>query len=568
ITPYLKEGENAVAIHVWYFGGWFSRTFVSPAGLIFEIQADGKTVCASGENTLARKSRAYESGRKQAISGQLGWTFFYNATGEDCWKTTGTGMKNAVVREKNCTFYPRPIFKHEIKALHAFKIVEQSADKKHYLVDLGEEVVGYPYLALGSSSANNRLVVAYGELLENGKVKQKIGNRNFSFEYVAKAGENDFSHYMLRLACRYLEIFAEEPIELTAASLYPQTYPVKVKEAKFENELDQRIYDVCVNTLKLCMMEHYVDCPWREQSLYVFDSRNQMLCGYNAFEGGNTEYARANLKLMSKDRRKDNLLAICYPTSTDLTIPSFSLHYFTAILEYAEQTGDLEFVKEVYPKLLSVIGAFVAQRKDGLVCRFGGENHWNFYDWSDYLEGELGKSQTAIPDLMVNVLFVIALENFQKIAEKIGETFLYNGILEETRNCARKAFYSAEKGAFTVLEGTEQFTVLGNALAVLAGMTNQAESEAIAEKIQAGEFTDCSLSMKMFKYDALLKTDEEKYAEQVLNEIRADYKMMLDAGSTTVWETLEGAKAFGNSGSLCHGWSAVPVYYFHKLLKK
>ena len=39
---------------------------------------------------------------------------------------------------------------------------------------------------------------------------------------------------------------------------------------------------------------------------------------------------------------------------------------------------------------------------------------------------------------------------------------------------------------------------------------------------------------------------------------------MLDAGSTTVWETEEGSKAFDNAGSLSHGWSAVPVYIFSK----
>ena len=71
--------------------------------------------------------------------------------------------------------------------------------------------------------------------------------------------------------------------------------------------------------------------------------------------------------------------------------------------------------------------------------------------------------------------------------------------------------------------------------------------------------------MKAFKYDALLKTDESKYKNIVLNEIRKDYKAMLDAGATSAWETADGASAFGNAGSLCHGWSAIPVYYYHKL---
>ena len=43
------------------------------------------------------------------------------------------------------------------------------------------------------------------------------------------------------------------------------------------------------------------------------------------------------------------------------------------------------------------------------------------------------------------------------------------------------------------------------------------------------------------------------------------YKYMLDNGATSVWETLEGYKDQQGSGSLCHGWSSIPVYYYHKL---
>ena len=38
---------------------------------------------------------------------------------------------------------------------------------------------------------------------------------------------------------------------------------------------------------------------------------------------------------------------------------------------------------------------------------------------------------------------------------------------------------------------------------------------------------------------------------------------MLFNGATTFWETLEGADAFHRAGSLCHGWSAVPVYFYY-----
>ena len=71
--------------------------------------------------------------------------------------------------------------------------------------------------------------------------------------------------------------------------------------------------------------------------------------------------------------------------------------------------------------------------------------------------------------------------------------------------------------------------------------------------------------MKVFKYEALLSVDDKKYSETVLNEIRSTYGKMINEGATSVWETEEGASAFNNAGSLCHGWSAIPVYIYNKL---
>ena len=70
--------------------------------------------------------------------------------------------------------------------------------------------------------------------------------------------------------------------------------------------------------------------------------------------------------------------------------------------------------------------------------------------------------------------------------------------------------------------------------------------------------------MKCFKYDALLATDKEKWQGYVLNEIWKDYGTMVGAGNT-VWETADGASAFNNAGSLCPGWSAIPIYYYARL---
>ena len=168
------------------------------------------------------------------------------------------------------------------------------------------------------------------------------------------------------------------------------------------------------------MMEHYVDCPWREQGLYAFDSRNQMLAGFYAFGDKNLEYARSNIYLMSKDNRKDELLSICYPSGEDLVIPAFSLYYIVAVNEYAVHSGDLEFLNIVFDKITHVLSAFVANSNDGLFKKFPGKSHWNYYDWSEYAEGRLFKDDNDNVDFMLNAIGVYALKAYDDICKKIN----------------------------------------------------------------------------------------------------------------------------------------------------
>ena len=91
------------------------------------------------------------------------------------------------------------------------------------------------------------------------------------------------------------------------------------------------------------------------------------------------------------------------------------------------------------------------------------------------------------------------------------------------------------------------------------------EASVIADEIVRDSMTPTSLSMNILKYEALLAVNAEKYKDYILSEIRRTYKIMLDAGSDTVWETILGEADFGGAGSLCHGWSALPIYYYHIL---
>lgn len=541
----LKE-SNEFSLLVWHFGENSMRYRAATAGAIYEI-ADGEEVFSqSDERTLCRLSPFYKSHNKKKITNQLGFSFFYDATADE------TPFESAVVAEKNATFFPRPVKKSELLPA---RYAEAFQEEEHGQVfDLGEETVGFVTLSF-DCEAEGKVTVCWGE---DYPIRDKIGDRDFSFEYFAKKGQNEYTNYMLRVAARFLRV--EGNAKNVHIGTIPQVYPAHAVETPWLDENDQRIYDICVNTLKLCMMEHYVDCPWREQCLYAFDSRNQMLCGYYAFEGGNFEYARANLLLMSKDKRSDKLLSICYPCGVDLTIPSFSLYYVLAVCEYTEYSGDLTLMRETEEKIREILNAVLANEENGLICKFEGESYWNFYDWSKYSDGGTGKS----PDLVINALTIIALDSFEKICSKMQMEFPYVGKAEKLRALSSVKFSANGYGMVTMTEGKDEYTELAASLAILSGIVDGEKAMYLCKQMEKRLLASCSLSMKTFKYEAYLKTNEAYYKDIVLQEIREDYGKMLAAGSRTVWETIDGASAFENAGSLCHGWSAVPVYYFHK----
>lgn len=564
ITPFINSGENAFAVLVWHGGAECSKYRQYSAGVIFEVEQAEKTLLVSDGEVFARLSNSYKNGYCKWVTPQMGYGFLYDATSEDDWINQGVGVERAVLVNKSCAFYSRP--NKKLQYGKRLPVTKLKADNNYYLFDLGRECVGVPVLEF-TSERKQKITVAWGEDLQNGHVRRTIEYREFSFEYIAKAGKNQFINYMFPMGGRYLEVYCDYPVDIGYVGLIERSYPIEKKEVGFVQETDKKIYDLCVRTLELCMFEHYVDTPWREQCLYAYDARNQMLCGYFAFKGGNAEYARSNLLLISKDRRDDGLLSICSPSSTPLAIPAFSLYYFVAVEEYIRYTGDISLGREVYEKLLSIVNTFLNHRKNGAVNKFSHRSQWNFYDWSPYLDASAADDRQEVPDLMINLLFVLALQKLKSISASIKVPYPFDGVVAEEKQTIRKLFFK-ENGLFSMTEYGREYTVLGNSLAIVTEVATEKESERIAESILNKELSECSLSMKCWKYDALLKVDEKRYKTAVSDEIRIDYQKMVASGATSVWETIDGAIAFDNAGSLCHGWSAIPIYYFYRYLKK
>ena len=616
VLPFLQKGANEITVNAWHYGIDCSTHRSSVAFVRYEIETEGRILLHSGPQTHVRPMPGYVPHLEKRISSQLGLTYRHDFTdiaaelqcaevmdiGTPEWKIRP--VEKLVLKERCRTrFAHQGLFripgyrgldhaqpeKDMQEAALSFRTLsalsdpceetptlifpDRSSDSGIYwIVDLGEETAGFLDLDL-TVPAQCDLLVGFGEHLADGRCRTAV--RNFSCTLHLKAGRNQFLNTFRRFGCRYLQFFLfSDSVTLHYSGLRPTVYPVNAKQYRSGNLLRDTIYQVAQNTLLHCMHEHYEDCPWREQALYAMDSRNQMLCGYYAFS--ETRFPRANLDLISWGQRSDGLLSLCYPAGTDLPIPSFSLIWFIAMREYIEHTGDTSLAAERFSVLERLLETFHNHRDgDGLVRSFLSNKcrYWNFYEWSDTMNGKDPVSETA--EAPLNAFYCLALDSMATICNRLGKaSAVYRTRADAIRKLMVSRFYRPKRGLFASFTDrhTDRYSVLTNSLCLLCGAADGLDTAVIEDVLSrnGADIPDCipdTLSMQSFRFDALLRTNSEKYTPVVLDEIDRTCLAMLRSGATTFWETALGEADFDGAGSLCHGWSALAIYYYETLCK-
>ena len=604
ITSYLREGTNELYIAHYVCGSDFSTRQKQLPGIIFTIQNESSELLYSNCNCLSRINKHFlKNGEK--ISNQLGYNFEYDA---NCIETQ---YKPSILVGKEKHLFPRPIHKLLLQPLEKANLYAQGVflenknasckaermqtaylsgcrkndfitqeqktvhwsvpneifmDGVYLIFDLQKERTGLLEFTLDVSE-EAEVLISFGEHLQDLRVRSYVGGRNLCFRYIAKKGSQTFFYPYQRIGLRYLQFHIYCKSGNLQAGIRTQKYPLTTYPMLLKDQLHQHIYQVCVNTLELCMHEHYEDCPWREQALYAMDSRVQMLCGYYAFQ----EYAfpRASLMLMARSLRSDNLLELCPPGKVSVNIPSFTAVFIREVLEYVEYSEDWSLVEEIFPVLKKIVDGFVDKIVDNhLIPLYCGQEYWNFYEWTDGMVGRERYHQEVF-ESPLNAFVSDAFRCFAKLCEICAPnlTEIYMSLHQKMNQAMHEMFFDKENNAYkTKLNDKKPLHVLTQGLFLYINAVPQKYQETVAHSIMSGSLIPCSLSMSIYVYEALLCLGKE-YNVYVLEEIERIWGKMLFTGADTFWETESGASDFEYAGSLCHGWSAVPIYLFGKYLK-
>ena len=611
VTDLLVEGKNALKV-IGYCTVTDSSVYRQGVpGVLYEITRGEEVLAASEPGVPCNPHSRYLSGEIENITGQLGYTFDYDENGEHLPQTPAIAVNGSM------NLYPRPVKKLELlprveatlktcgvwydkvegtpawRMQHnpmAFRSLREltnlytnptfpkedgilfhaeEGDGIYMLIDMGKETAGLMEIEL-ETETGCEVLIGWGEHTDDLRLRTYVGTRNFAGRYITKPGRRRFTHLFKRAGLRYMELFVRSrSVRLYYAGVWPTVYPLSnVPEFKTADRMHSRIYDVCRETLVNCVHEHYEDCPWREQALYAMDSRNQMLCGYYAF--GEYTMPRESIRLLALGLREDNLLELCAPARCSITIPSFSAMFVVQLQEYMLYSGDADFAREMLPVAKKIVDGFLARRdENGLIPKWEGEQYWNFYEWQPYLEGHKKHSwdtESVRIDAPMNCFAVLAASRLASLMTMLGEdASCYEAAADELRKATHARFWDETNGLYYAFANSKDRwygAQLTQALAVYSGVCPEECIDAVLPKLTDSSLVPVTLAYSIFQFDALM-TRPEKYSRWIFDHVADVWGGMLCRNATTFWETIVGADDFANAGSLCHGWSAVPLYLYY-----
>ncbi len=457
--------------------------------------------------------------------------------------------------------------------IHANKL--NCADGAYVLYDLEREECGFIDLQLHCESGCV-IDIAVGEHVDDLRVRANIGGRNFASRYIASAGIQTFTHWHHRYAGRYLQIHITKltgALRLDHVGFAVASYPVhEIGRYEENDQLLNRIWITARKTLRLCMFEHYEDCPLREQALYANDGRNQMLSGYYLFN--DYDFPRESLDLLHRTTEEDGYQHLCAPAILDITIPSFTMTWMLALRDYLLYTGDAEYCKRVFPQVKQMLACYESTLDHQLLPCPTGKRYWHFYDWAPGLDGTQASDCTQFAcidhtrfDAPLNALWVMALRAIAQVATYIDDRETathYQAVAGDASMAIHQAFFESKSDRYRTYlndDANPHFSELTQAMMVLANVGDASTRQAVTRRLANNDhgMVPATLSQSLYKYEAILQCDA--LADVVRIDMLEKWSSMLLAGATSFWETQRGGWDFHHAGSLCHGWSGTPAYF-------
>ena len=417
------------------------------------------------------------------------------------------------------------------------------------LYDFGRETFGY----LKVKGLKGTVRIYYGESEEEALDQEhcetldvlhegeSLGSKAFRYVYIEKEEGSSYDEVLMD--------YEYAPHDLQHSGSF-----------RCSDEELNRIWEVAAYTMDLTTREFFMDGIKRDRWTWSGDAIQSYLMNY--YLRFDTECVKRTIRQL---RGKD-------PVTTHVnTIMDYTFYWFKSILDYYQYTGDTTFIREIYPRMVTLMDyCIVRTNTNGLME--GLPDDWIFVDWVDFpmhKRGELCFEQ---------ILFVEALRAMavcSRLCDDDDDSY-YQMEAERTLKKVKDLFWSEECHAFlhAIEDGTmnPQITKFPNMFAIICDDVTPTEKKSIMKHVMLNPSVDPITTpyMHFYELEALCTMGLQ---EKVLKEMKAYWGGMLREGATSFWEKYnpeeKGIQHLAMYGrpygkSLCHAWGASPIYIIGK----
>lgn len=451
----------------------------------------------------------------------------------------------------------------------------------------GEEMCGYPQLRL-AGGAGAEIGILYAECYAKPQPNRARPVKDDRTDYIngVLLGPEDrytavgfgtreapevYEPYLFR-TYRYIRIritTREQGLSVLGYDYLSTGYPLEVKHHPVSgNETFNQIWDISLRTLKRCMHETYVDCPFYEQLQYTMDSRSEILFTYEVAE--DDRLARACMDAFRKTQRSDGILQASAPAVGVNVIPGFSVFYILMVHDHMTYFGDRTLVRHHFACIDGVLKFFDDHlTPKGLVGSVGGalfhHKYWSFIDWCPEWNDAHGVPTAAKHGdgsiTMESLLYLYGLKKAAELAE-----FIERGdAAEEYRRraaaleAALRKYCIGADGRVQDGPGVELYSTHCQVWAVLTDLVSAEQGRSNLRKTYGVKgIPQCTVSMSFYLLLALDKLDMLDEAEHMWDM----WRTMLQNNMTTCVEDSTMQR------SDCHAWGAIMLYALPRIYLK
>ncbi len=429
------------------------------------------------------------------------------------------------------------------------------------ILDFGKDVTGYPEVTI-NDSAGGVVDVLYGENLCLTRVDT----------WVLKGGRQVLQPFNRR-TFRYMKLlFRETPAEVHVGdvSMVMDTYPVERRgEFRCSDRLLNRIFEVGCHTIRMSMLDHFVDCPWRERTLYGGDMHAENVIAHYAY--GDPRLNAKSLRQLAAIQLKCGALPPYGPYSgCDGFYAAWSAYWGIAFLDHWAFTEDREFLDELWPNLRRLLNWTIEQTDNpvGLIGRSNvrGQDVPGWREMTPYERWSYGTDKRY--DAWDNLPFQFLVKRAAEVAGQVGkrkEAAAYRRAAEKMAAALREHMVDHETGLIkgSTHGGGHHSGQYHAAMALWTGVLPDGDGRALCRRMFGPDVSVISSPFHgLYLLEGLYRYGDDRRA---LDFMREYWGGLLDRGATTFWEhhyTMDtpAGQVLPRGVSYSHGWSAGPTY--------